>query len=272
MSQKARKKRVRVKKVSFKDKSWFALKAPKSFNFKEIGEIMGFENNVIGRTIEILLYDITNSFSDINLKIKFKVIDVNAETNNCNTMFIGHVFTNDFVRSLIERGSSKIQIILNIPTKDGYVYRLTTICTTIKRARSSQQILIRKIIREILNEFGKSVDHEKFISGMVYGEFSKQIQRVAKTVYPLSNSSIIKSKLVSIPEGGVDHVYISKDEDFEIVEVDVKRSRKSEIKRSERINVRKLAQTKPTPQKKEISDLNVPDISEEEEEEEENTE
>ena len=31
MSQKARKKRTRVKKVSFKDKSWFSLKAPKSY-------------------------------------------------------------------------------------------------------------------------------------------------------------------------------------------------------------------------------------------------
>jgi len=265
MSQKVRKKKVRVKKVSFKDKSWFTLKAPKSFNFKEIGEISGFENNVIDRTIEILLYDITNSFSDINLKIKFKVIDVNPEANTCNTEFIGHVFTNDFVRSLIERGSSKIQIILNITTKDGYAYRLTTICTTIKRARSSQQILIRKIIKEILTEFGKSVDHEKFISGMVYGEFGKQIQRVAKTIYPLSNSSIIKSKLISVPEGGTDQVYISKEEDYDIVEVEVKRSRKSEIKRSERINVRKLAQTKPTPRKKEIT----PTTSSEEEQEEE---
>ncbi|MBY9002616.1 MAG: hypothetical protein KGD73_01470 [Candidatus Lokiarchaeota archaeon] len=251
MSQKAKKKKVRVKKVSFKDKSWFSLKAPQSFNFKEIGEIMGFENNVIDRTIEILLYDITNSFSDINLKIKFKVIDVNPEANTCNTMFIGHIFTNDFVRSLIERGSSKIQLILNITTKDGYIYRLTTICTTIKKARSSQQILIRKIIKEILTEFGKSVDHEKFISGMIYGEFAKQIQRVAKTIYPLSNSSIIKSKLISVPEGGTDQVYISKEEDYDIVEVEVKRSRKSEIKRSERINVRKLSQTRPSPRKEE---------------------
>ncbi|MHA1671527.1 MAG: hypothetical protein ACTSV5_13275 [Promethearchaeota archaeon] len=266
MSQKARKKRVRVKKVSFKDKSWFSLKAPQSFNFKEIGEIMGFENNVIGRTIEILLYDITNSFSDINLKIKFKVIDVNPEANTCNTIFIGHIFTNDFVRSLIDRGSSKIQIILNITTKDGYVYRLTTICTTIKRARSSQQIIIRKIIREILNEFGKSVDHEKYISGMVYGEFAKQIQRVAKTIYPLSNCSIIKSKLISIPEGGTDQVYISKEEDYDIVEVEVKRSRKSEMKRSERINVRKLTQSRPTPRRQENTPIKSNKEGEKEEE------
>ena len=96
-------------------------------------------------------------------------------------------------------------------------------------------------MREILREFANSLNHEKFISGVIYGEFQNQIQRVAKTIYPLSNSVIIKSKLISIPEGGEDKEI--PDDQFEIVEVEVKRSRKSEIKRSERINVKKLAQT-----------------------------
>lgn len=113
---------------------------------------------------------------------------------------------------------------------------------TIKRARSSQQILIRKIMNEILREFAKSLNHEKFIAGMIYGEFQNQIMRVAKTIYPLSNSVVIKSKLISIPEGGEDKEV--PDDQFEIVEVEVPRSRKSEIKRSERINVKKLAQSK----------------------------
>ena len=162
-------------------------------------------------------------------------------------MFLGHTYTNDYVRSLIGRGSSKIQTIINLPTKDKYVFRLTIICTTIKRARSSQQIVIRKIMREILKEFATTLNHEKFITGMIYSEFSNQIIRIAKTIYPLSNCRIIKSKLISVPEGGEDTVYITKDEDFEVVEVEVKRSRKSDIKRTERINVKKLTRNKATP-------------------------
>jgi len=253
MSQKARakKKKTKIKKISFKDKNWYTCKTPRSFNYKEIGDIIGFENNVMNRTTEILLYDITNDFNDISLKLRFKVVDINDESMTCNTIFIGHQYTNDYIRSLIGRGSSKVQNILNLTTKDGWVFRLTVICTTIKRARSSQQILIRKIITEILKEFAKSLDHEKFITGMIYGEFAKQIQRVAKTIYPLSNSTIIKSKLITIPEGGADQRFISPQEDFEIVEVDVKRSRKSEIKRSERINVKKFAQTKSSEEEEE---------------------
>lgn len=247
MSQKARKRKPKTKKVLYKDKNWYTISAPKSFNFKEIGEIIGVENNVMGRVIETLLYDFTNSYSDISLKLKFKVNKINEDSKKCETIFIGHNYTNDYIRSLIGRGSSKIQIIINLKTKDRYVFRVTMICTTIKRARSTQQVLIRKIMREILGEFAKSLNHEKFIVGMIYGEFQNQIQRVAKTIYPLSSSVIIKSKLISIPEGGVDKEYVPKGEEFEIVEVPIKRSRKSEMRRTERINVKKLqSKTRPS--------------------------
>ena len=243
MSQKAKKKKSKLRRVSFKDKEWYTVIAPKSFDFKPIGEIIGMENNVTGRTIETLLYDFSNRYEDVSLKLKFKVVQVNQEAKQAQSIFLGHSYTNDYVRSLIGRGSSKIQTIINLTTKDEYVYRLTIICTTINRARSSQQIIIRKIMREILKEFAKTLNHEKFITGMIYKEFTNQIVRIAKTIYPLSNCSVIKCKLVSVPEGGEDTVFVSKDEDFEVVEVDVKRSRKSDIKRTERISVRKLTKT-----------------------------
>lgn len=244
MSQKAkRKKKAKFKKVSFKDKDWYEVVSPKIFKFKPIGEILGVDNNILGRTVEAILYDFTNNFKDLNLKLRFKINNINAEAKKCDTMFTGHQYTNDFIRSLVGRGSTKIQIIQNLTTKDSFIFRVTTICNTIKRARSSQQIVIRKIMQDILKEFAKSLNHEKFIIGILYGEFQNQIARVAKSIYPLSNSTIIKSKLISSPEGIKDKA-VSPDETFEIVEVDVKRTRKSEIKRTERINVKKFAQNK----------------------------
>ena len=253
MSQKARKRKAKIKKVSFKDKDWYTVIAPKNFNFKPIGEILGLEGNLQGRTIENLLYDFTNDYSDISLKLRFKIMEVNPEAKTCKSIFIGHQYTNDYIRSLISRGSSKIQSIINLTTKDQYVFRLTVVCTTIRRARSSQQILIRKIIREILREFARSLNHEKFITGIIFAEFQNQILRVAKTIYPLSSSTVIKSKLIQIPEGGEDKEYVPKETDFDIVEIDVERSRKSEIKRTERINVKKLARTR-SPAKEETGE------------------
>lgn len=246
MSSKARKKKLKVKKVKWADKKWITCVAPRSFNNKEIGDIIGLEDTIFGRTVENLLYDFTGKYSDISLKLIFKVSDVNFENGKADTIFFGHQYTSDYIRSLIGRGSSKIQTIKNLTTKDGYLFRVTGICTTIKRALSSQIILIRKIMDEVLTEFASLYNHEKFIKAMISGELDNQIQRVAKTIYPLSNSVIVKSKLVSIPEGGEDKVV--PDDQFDIVEVDVKRSRKSEIKRTERINVKKLWKPKKAPQ------------------------
>ena len=267
MSQKARKRKAKIKKVSFKDKDWYTVISPKSFNFKPIGEILGVEGNLHGRTIENLLYDFTNDYSDISLKLKFKIVEINPEAKTCKSIFIGHQYTNDYIRSLISRGSSKIQSIINLTTKDQYIFRLTVVCTTIRRARSSQQILIRKIIREILREFARSLNHEKFITGMIFAEFQNQILRIAKTIYPLSNSTIIKSKLIQIPEGGEDKEYVPKETDFEIVEIDVERSRKSEIKRTERINVKKLTRTRSTPKEVESNKKEPSDEEESDEDE-----
>jgi len=242
LSSKVKKKKLKGKKVSFKDKDWYEVVTPKIFDFKPIGNISGLENNIIGRSLETLLFDFTNKYSDISLKLKFRIINFNQEAKKCNSIFVGHQYTNDFIRSLIGRGSSKVQTILNLTTKDGYIFRITTIATTLKRARNSQIVLIRKIMREILLEFAKSLNHEKFIAGMIFAEFQTQVQRVAKTIYPLSNCVIVKSKLISIPPGGEDKEI--PDDEFEIVEIDVKRSRKSEIRRTERVSVKKLTQAK----------------------------
>jgi small subunit ribosomal protein S3Ae len=266
MSQKARKKRAKTKKVSYAKKNWYEVQAPKSFNFKNIGEVIGLESTIEGRVIENLLFDFTNDYSDINLKLKFKITNINPEAMKCNSIFIGHSYTSDFIRSLIGRGSTKIQTIINVTTKDNYKFRTTMICTTIKRARSSQQILIRKIMDEILKEFAGNLNHEKFITGLIYHEIENQIARVAKTIYPLSSAVIIKSKLISIPEGGEDKVFISKEEEFEIVEIPIKRSRKSEIRRTERINVKKLQSKSKLAKEEEEEEKITPDEKEEEEE------
>lgn len=260
------------KKDPYKDKSWYSVIAPKSFDNEEIGQIIGSEGNIIDRTLDTLLFDFTSDYDDINLKLKFRITDVNETAKQCNSVFMGHEYTSDYVRSLVGSNASKIQIIKNFTTKDKFKYRLTGVCVTIKKARSSQVRIIRKIMYDILNEFAKSLNHEKFVRGMIKGEFGRQIQRISKTIYPLSSSTIIKSKLVNIPEGGEDTVV--PDEEFDVVEVDVPRIRKSDIKRTERINVRKYSQKgrrrkkkKETKEEEKEEDVDVEEEIEEKEEE-----
>ncbi len=229
-------------KSTYKEKSWYDVFAPVSFDNTKIGEIVGLEGNLMDRTIETLLFNFTNNYDDINCKLRFKVINVNTEAENCQTTLTGHNYTTDFTRRMVGRGASKVTSIKNFTTKDDYIYRLTTVCVTIRRARSSQKRVIRRIMREVLREFAKTLEHEKFIEGMIFGEFENQIQRIVKTIFPLFNCKIIKSKLISMPEGGKDEKV--EDEEFDIVELDIERTRKSEIRRTERINVNKYSNQK----------------------------
>ncbi len=219
---KTKKGRSRRKVVDpWKLKKWYEVYAPKSFKEVFLGQIPSAdENNLIGRTLEVLLYDITRNFKHTHIKLKFRILEVSG--NRCETIFIGHELTRDFVRALIHRGSTRIDGIFNFRTADGFVYRVSAFVVTRRRAKGSQIYTIRKIIHKVLEEFAKSSKHGKFVRGIVYGQFAENLRNIARTIYPLRECQIRKTKLVSYPEGVVDEEYDEEAETFEKKTVELK--------------------------------------------------
>ncbi|MHA1452680.1 MAG: hypothetical protein ACTSRD_07460 [Promethearchaeota archaeon] len=84
MSSKSKQGRSRRKVVDpWKLKSWYEVYAPKSFKEIFLGQIpSGDEKNLIGRTLEVLLYDITKNFKHTHIKLKFRIVEVIG--NRCN--------------------------------------------------------------------------------------------------------------------------------------------------------------------------------------------
>lgn len=223
MKAKGRKgKRARGKTIdSWKTKEWYEVYAPKAFKEAFLGEIpSSTPDSLVGRTMEILLYELTNNFKHTTIKLKFKITDVQGK--RCSTVFFGHELTRDFVRSLIHRGASRIDGIFDYTTADGVVYRVSTFVVTRRRAKRSQKLTIRKIIHDVLKEFAQNMTHEKFIQGVIYGKFALNIKKIAKTIYPLRECQIRKVKVISIPEGITDEIEVSDQEDFEDVELELK--------------------------------------------------
>ena len=92
---------------SWKLKKWYQVYAPKSFKEKFIGQIVSSNpDNLIGRVVECLLYDLTNDFRHSHIKLRFKIYEVVGE--RCNTRFVGHELTRDYIRALIHRGTTRI--------------------------------------------------------------------------------------------------------------------------------------------------------------------
>jgi len=180
-------------------KRWYTLLAPEQFDRAELGETPADEpEQVLGRTIETTLGDITGNADQNNIKLTFQVNDVGSDT--AYTEFIQHELTRDYLRSLIRRGSSKIDDVVTVLTEDDYRLQLQPVAFTTKRADHSQQRAIRRTMVEIIESAAEERTFDEMIDSVVEGRLSSAIYNEAKTIYPLRRVEIQKATLDAHPE------------------------------------------------------------------------
>jgi small subunit ribosomal protein S3Ae len=187
--------RVRDK---WREKRWYMMVAPSSFGNVEIGETpSGNPKNLIGRKVETTLYAISGDFNQIHVKLYFQIHEVKGD--KAYTHFSGHDFTRDYLRSLVRRGSSRIDGIFEVTTKDGYRIRIYAIAFPMRRAKTTQQAAIRDVMQTIITRRAKRLNFDAFIQECVLGKIGSDIYNKAKAIFPLRKSEIRKSKLLAQP-------------------------------------------------------------------------
>ena len=128
----------------YEEKSWYTIKTPVIFGDKEIGETPARDADLlIGRGVEVTMRELTGDFSKQYMKLRFEIDEVAREI--ANTKFTGHKTTTDYVRSMIRRGTSRIDASVIVKTKDDYKIKLQVLAVTVRRAKSSQQKYLRKM-------------------------------------------------------------------------------------------------------------------------------
>ena len=133
----------------WRGKAWYLVVAPHYFGNVELGSVpAGDKEQLIGRIVEATLYDITSDFSHQYLKMFFQVSEVEGKT--ASTLFTGHEYSRDYLRSLVRRRTTKVDGIFTLVTKDGYKMRIAVSALTLSRIKTSQEKIIRKIMEEIL--------------------------------------------------------------------------------------------------------------------------
>lgn len=185
--------RVRDK---WREKRWYTMVAPSAFGNVEIGGTPAANPKyLVGRKVETTLYAISGDFNQIHVKLYFQVNEVKGE--KAYTHFAGHDFTRDYLRSLVRRGSSRIDGIFNVTTKDGYMIRIYAIAFPVRRAKTTQQSAIREIMEKVINRRAKRLNFDAFIQECVLGKMGSDIYNKAKAIFPLRKSEIRKSKLLA---------------------------------------------------------------------------
>ena len=183
-------------------KKWYKVLAPPVFGEAFLGTTPADDpDKLIGRVMEVTLFDITGDYSYVHVKLYFQIIRVEGDT--AYTRFKGHELLRDYIRSLTRRKSSKITGIFNVWTKDGYGLRITAMAFTRYRCKTSQKKAIRKVMQEIISSKASESTLDELIQLMVFsdreGSLAQLIDEKARKIYPLRKVEIAKSKLLWIP-------------------------------------------------------------------------
>ena len=187
----------KTKKVrdKWRSKTWYMIMAPPYFGNIELGAVPADEpEKLIGRVIDSTLYDITNDFSHQYLKMYFQVTEIDGKT--AKTLFKGHEYSRDYLRSLVRRRTTKVDGIFTIITKDGYKLQIAVSAFTLSRIKTSQEKDIRVIMEKIIKAKATALTMDQFAQEIVLGKIASDIYNTAKKIAPLRHVGIRKSKLV----------------------------------------------------------------------------
>ena len=185
-------------KDKWRDKKWYKVVSPPYFGGVELGAIPTDDPaKLVGRIVDGTLYDITNDFAHQYLKLYFRVEDVEGKT--ARTVFKGHEYSRDYLRSLVRRRTTRVDGIFNVATKDNYGLMLAVSVFTLSRIKTSQEQEIRAIMNNIIKEKASALTFDQFVQELVLGKIASDIYNEAKKISPLRHVGVRKSKLTIQP-------------------------------------------------------------------------
>ena len=188
--------KTRKIKDKWKEKRWISVKAPDSFNNITIGYVpITDDEKAKGRVIEVTLFDILKGDpSQHQYKIYFQIVDVKDE--KATTIFKRYEYAKEFLRSLIRRGSSKINFIIDVKTKDGSVFRIKVLALTHRQLNTSRKHSLRLIAKQVIEKNVSQMDLDEFVQAACYGKINSDIMGEAKKVIRLRHVGLEKVKLI----------------------------------------------------------------------------
>ena len=183
-------------KDKWREKRWITIHAPESFNVVPIAYVpITDDENAIGRVLEVTLYDILKGDpSQHQYKMYFQIDKINGD--KASTIFKRFEYSKEFLRSLVRRGSSKINFIIDIKTKDGYIFRIKVIALTHRQLNTSRKNALRLIIKDVINNTVPQMTVEQFVQATCYSKINSDIMAAIKKIIRVRHVGLEKVKLI----------------------------------------------------------------------------
>ena len=183
-------------KDKWREKRWVTLHAPDSFNNIDLGYIpITDDENAAGRVIEKTLWDILKGDpSQHQYKLYFQINKVDGD--KALTIFKRWEYSKEFLRSLVRRGSSKINFMIDIKTKDGYIFRMKIIALTHRQLNTSRKHALRLIAKDVIEKTVPDMTIDQFVQATCYSKINSDLMAAFKKVIRVRHVGLEKVKLI----------------------------------------------------------------------------
>lgn len=183
-------------------KTWYQVYAVDVFSNQWIGETPASDpEKLLDRNVEVVVRDITGDFMHEKYKLWFRIFKVDG--NKAYARFVKEMLNRDYMRSIVQRRSSRIDLQTEGITKDGNKVRIFTLIVTAVRIRSSQKHAIRVRVDEYIKSLIPEHIVEELVRSYIFGEpipIVSEIQKIASKVAPIKYVELRKMVILKPSE------------------------------------------------------------------------
>ena len=192
--------KTRKIKDKWKEKRWVTVFAPESFNNIPIAYVpITSDKAAVGRVVEVTLFDILKGDpSQHQYKLFFQINKVTEE--KATTVFKRYEYAKEFLRSLIRRGSSRINFVIDTKTKDGYVFRIKILTLSHRELNTSRKRALRLEAKKQIENIVPRMTIDEFAQAACYGKISSDIMATTKKIIRVRHVGLEKVKLLRTSE------------------------------------------------------------------------
>ena len=192
--------KTRKIKDKWKEKRWVTVFAPDSFNNIPVAYVpITNDKTAVGRVVEVTLFDILKGDPAQNqYKLFFQIDKVTEE--KATTIFKRYEYAKEFLRSLIRRGSSRINFSIDTKTKDGYVFRIKILTLSHRELNTSRKHALRLEAKKQIERIVPQMTIDEFVQAACYGKINSDIMAATKKIIRVRHVGLEKVKLLRTSE------------------------------------------------------------------------
>jgi len=192
--------KTRKIKDKWKEKRWVTVFAPESFNNIPIAYVpITSDKTAVGRVVEVTLFDILKGDpSQHQYKLFFQINKVTEE--KATTVFKRYEYAKEFLRSLIRRGSSRINYVIDAKTKDGYVFRIKILTLSHRELNTSRKRALRLEAKKQIERIVPQMTIDEFVQAACYGKINSDIMAATKKIIRVRHVGLEKVRLLRTSE------------------------------------------------------------------------